>query len=183
MGATQEDIAIHFKMDPNTVARILRGDRTDRLPPELVAGVLEYAHEVGFDFTLLRQVHQRRHMRFNVSLAGDATLTLRSGDVFDSGKMTIVNLSLGGARVRVDSMPKRSLPIDPSVLRIRITQPPLGGLVIDTKPVRLHHADEGHVEIGVEFMPMTPEVQAVLDRYLDNFRRRGAPPPASPPGA
>lgn len=175
MGATQEDIAVHFKLDPNTVARILRGDRTDRLSPEMVAKVLDYAHEVGFDFTLLRQAHQRRHQRFNVSLGAEATLVLRSGTVYDTGRITIVNLSLGGARVRVDDMPKRAIPIDPSVMKLKITQAPLGGLAIESKPVRLHHGEGNMVEVGIEFMPLSPEVQAVLDRYLDGFRRRGYP--------
>jgi hypothetical protein len=173
MGATQDDIALHFNLDPNTVARILRGDRTDRLSPETVATVLEYAHQVGFDFTLLRSAHQRRHQRFNVSIAADANLTLRSGTVFDSGKVTVVNLSMGGARMRVENMPKRSLPIDPSSLRLKVTQAPLAGLQIDTRPVRLHHQDPLVVEIGIEFLPMAPEIQAVLDRYLDGFRRKG----------
>lgn len=173
MSATQDDIAIHFKLDPNVVARILRGDRTDRLSPELVANVLEYAHTVDFDFSLLRAVHQRRHQRFNVILGAEAVLQLRSGEIFDQGRITIVNLSMGGARLRVDQMTRRSLPIDPSVMKIKITQTPLVGLAFDSRPVRLHYPESGGVEIGIEFMPMTPEVQAVLDRYLDGFRRRG----------
>ncbi len=173
MSATQDDISIHFKLDPNVVARILRGDRTDRLSPELVAGVLDYAQEVGFDFSLLRAVHQRRHMRFNVVLGADAVIQLRSGEIFDQGKITIVNLSLGGARTRVDQMSRRSIPIDPSVIHVKLTQTPLSGLAFDCRPVRLHYPESGGVEVGIEFLPMTPEVQAVIDRYLEGFRRKG----------
>jgi len=104
----------------------------------------------------------RRHQRKDCSMRVELSIYLPSGRVFDRGEAVLWNISLSGALLRALLLPRKSLPIEPHLIGLRVLDGELKTLEIQGRPVRFVHSEDG-LHLAIEFVK-TQEAQLRLLR-------------------
>lgn len=155
--ATQLDIARRLRIDVSSVNRILHGKKGASFKKETVQAVFRAARELGYDLGSLKYDHRRRYERREVSVTVELSIQLNNGELYDSGKALLLDVSLSGVRLGALVLPKMSLPMASHTIGIRLLEGPAKDLKVLGRLVRLIHARAG-LEVAIEFVE-TNEVQ------------------------
>jgi len=107
---------------------------------------------------------RRRHERKECSMRVELSIYLPGGRLFDRGEAVLWNISLSGALLRALLLPRKSLPVEPHLIGIRVLEGPLQSLEVQGRPVRFVHSEDG-LHLAIEFVK-TQEAQL---RLLRNF--------------
>ena len=122
MAVTQEMIAERVGLDRSTVSKILNGKASDFVSRQTISKVLDAARELGYDFARLRHTHSRQFERTDLNLKAEFDILLEAGEVYDSGKALVANISEGSALLREVVGGKGSLPLEPFSVSLIITE-------------------------------------------------------------
>lgn len=106
----------------------------------------------------------RRHERKDCSMRVELSIYLPDGRLFDRGEAVLWNISLSGALLRALLLPRKSLPVEPHLIGLRVLDGELQNLEIQGRPVRFVHSEDG-LHLAIEFVK-TQEAQL---RFLKKF--------------
>jgi len=146
---TQAEIGRRAGTDVSTVNKILNGT-VSPFRKETVKEVLKVARTLGYDFGKLKYQHRRRHPRTRAGPPLELKVYGPDGSLHDRGKAQLRDLSLCGALISALVLGRRTLPLGPCRMGIRVSKGPAKGVEILGRPVRIVHAPEG-TGVGIEF--------------------------------
>lgn len=165
MAVTQEMIAEKVGLDRSTVSKILNGKASDFVSRQTIMKVLDAARDLGYDFARLRHTHSRQFERTDLNLKAEFDLLTESGEVYDSGKALVANISEGSALLREVTGSKGALPLEPFSVSLIITEGRLKGISVLGKVTRLEMRDE--LRIALEFVEVSPVSAKKLRSFMD----------------
>ncbi len=165
MSVTQEMIAEKVGLDRSTVSKILNGKASDFVSRQTIARVLDAARDLGYDLTRLRHTHSRQFERTDLNLKAEFDILTGAGEVYDSGKALVANVSEGSALLREVAGSKGALPLEPFSVSLIITEGRLKGVSVLGKVTRLEMRDE--LRIALEFMEVSPVSAKKLRAFMD----------------
>lgn len=165
MGVTQEAIAKKVGLDRSTVSKILNGRASDFVSHKTVERVLDAARGLGYDFTRLRHTHSRQFERADMSLTSEFDIILTNGEIFDSGKAIVRNISEGSALITNVASSKSSLPMEPFSISLIITGGRLKGVSVLGKVTRLEMKDK--LDLALKFVEVSPVSAKKLQDFME----------------
>jgi transcriptional regulator with XRE-family HTH domain len=165
MSVTQEMIAKKVKLDRSTVSKILNGRASDFVSRKTIERVLDAARGLGYDFTRLRHTHSRQFERTDLRLDSEFDIILSNGDVYDSGRAIIRNISEGSALISELTSSKSSLPMKPFTISLIINGGGLKGVSVLGRVTRLEMKEE--LELALKFVEVSPVSAKKLQGFMD----------------
>jgi transcriptional regulator with XRE-family HTH domain len=165
MAVTQEMIAEKVGLDRSTVSKILNGKASDFVSRQTITKVIDAARELGYDFARLRHTHSRQFERTDLNLKAEYDILLESGEIYDSGKTLVANISEGSALLRQVMGSKGSLPLEPFSVSLIITEGRLKGVSVLGNVTRLEM--RGELRIALEFVEVSPVSAKKLHAFMD----------------
>lgn len=144
--STVTEISQRVGLPAPEVSTILAGRQDAATPRDTVDAVFRAAVELGYDFGA---ADRRRHPRRKVSLSTRVTLLRDDGSVIDTGKATIGDLSISGARIVDVSLERGEMPSIPCGIVLEPLEGDRSGAKLSGRTVRRDDRDGGGW--GVQF--------------------------------
>lgn len=169
MGVSQKDIADYLGLDRTTVTKILNRDPKYSASEATKEKVFRAAEKLGYDFTTIRRPFKREYGRTEINAPCEVTLTLETGEVFDTGTALARNIGVGGALLTQLRLQKMVLPLQNFTMQVKINDiPGIGDMMGECEIVRLaDNTETNEPELGVRFINANHRDRMRIKEFVD----------------